>query len=155
MRMPKASAIQPRQGFSSRGKIEILPNAIHSITVQATCSCYGVLGMASPRLRNGRAVLLSPEQSNQGVRITILDDQLTIDIYVALEYGLRISEIAHNIMSNVKFSLEKMLGTPVMQVNVNVQGLIHGPSSPDKAGDTPLRDTPLQGRGQAPSLLKD
>ena len=88
--------------------------------------------MALPRLRRGQAVLLSPEQSNQGVRITVLDDQLTIDVYVALEYGLRISEIAHNIMNRVKFSLEKMLGTPVTQVNINVQGLIHGPTSPDK-----------------------
>jgi uncharacterized alkaline shock family protein YloU len=130
--MPKASAIQPQGSFNPRGKIEVLPNAIHSIVVQATCSCYGVLGIALPRLRHGQAVLLPPEQSNQGVRVTILDDQLTIDVYVALEYGLRISEIAHNIMNRVKFSLEKMLSTPVIQVNVNVQGLIHGPTSPDK-----------------------
>jgi uncharacterized alkaline shock family protein YloU len=138
MHMPKAFAFRPRQGLNSRGKIEVLPNAIHSITVQATCSCYGVLGMASPRLRNGQAVLLSAEQSNQGVRTTIVNDQVTIDVYVALEYGLRISEVAHNIMSSVKFSLEKALGTPVTQVNVNVQGLIHGPTSPEREGDKPL-----------------
>jgi len=130
--MPKASASQPQRSFSPRGKIEVLPNAIQSITVQATCSCYGVLGMALPRLRQGQAVLLPPEQSNQGVRITIFEDQLIIDIYVALEYGLRISEIAQNIMSRVKFSLETTLGTHVTQVNINVQGLIHGPSSPEK-----------------------
>ena len=132
MRMPKASAIQPQPGSHPLGKIEVLPNAIHSIAVEATLTCYGVLGMASPHLRNGQAVLLTPEHSNQGVRIQILDDQLTIDVYVALEYGLRISEIAHNIMSTVKFSTEKMLGIPVTQVNVNVQGLIHGPGSPEK-----------------------
>ncbi|GCE25806.1 hypothetical protein KDA_12900 [Dictyobacter alpinus] len=132
MRMPKASAIQPQHGSHPLGKIEVLPNAIHSIAVEATLTCYGVLGIASPHLRNGQAVLLTPEHSNQGVRIQILDDQLVIDVYVALEYGLRISEIAHNIMSAVKFSTEKMLGIPVTQVNVNVQGLIHGPGSPDK-----------------------
>ncbi|WP_161977227.1 Asp23/Gls24 family envelope stress response protein [Dictyobacter kobayashii] len=130
--MPKASAIQPQHGSHPLGKIEVLPNAIHSIAVEATLTCYGVLGIASPHLRNGQAVLLSPEQSNQGVRLQILNDQLIIDVYVALEYGLRISEIAHNIMSAVKFSVEKMLGTPVTQVNVNVQGLIHGPGSTEK-----------------------
>jgi uncharacterized alkaline shock family protein YloU len=133
MRMPKASAIQPQQSSSPRGKIEVLPNAIRSIAVQATCGCYGVLGIALPRLRHGQAVLLSPERSNEGVRITILDDQLTVDVYVALEYGLRISEVAHNIMDRVKFSLEKMLGIPVTAVNINVQGLIHGPTSPEKS----------------------
>lgn len=144
MRMPKASAIQPRHGNSPLGKIEVLPNAIHTIAVQATCGCYGVLGIASPRLRNGQAVILSPEQSNQGVRVQVVNGQLIIDVYVALEYGLRISEIAHNIMSSVKFSTEKMLNIPVSQVNVNVQGLIHGPNV----------STPETGKGKdAGSLL--
>ncbi|WP_161975630.1 Asp23/Gls24 family envelope stress response protein [Tengunoibacter tsumagoiensis] len=130
--MPKASALQPQDGSRPLGKIEVLPNAIHSIAVQATYGCYGVLGLAAAHLRNGQAVLLAPEQSNQGVKVTITNDQLIIDVYVALEYGLRISEIAHNIMSSVKFSTEKMLGIPVSQVNVNVQGLIHGPSTEKK-----------------------
>ena len=128
MRMPKSSAIQPQHGSRPLGKIEVLPNAIHTIAVQATSGCYGVLGIASPRLHNGQAILLSGEQSNQGVRVHVANGQIVIDVYVALEYGLRISEIAHNIMSSVKFSVEKMLGIPVVQVNINVQGLIHGPT---------------------------
>ncbi|WP_172632421.1 Asp23/Gls24 family envelope stress response protein [Dictyobacter arantiisoli] len=127
--MPKATAIQPQYGSHPLGKIEVLPNAIHTIAVEASLTCYGVLGMASPHLRNGQVVLLTPEHSNQGVRTQIMNNQLIIDVYVVLEYGLRISEIAHNIMSTVKFSTEKMLGIPVPQVNVNVQGLIHGPHS--------------------------
>jgi uncharacterized alkaline shock family protein YloU len=132
MRMPKASAIQPQHGSHPLGKIEVLPNAIHSIAVDATLTCYGVLGIASPHLRYGQAILLAPEQRNQGVKVQIQEDHIIIDVYVALEYGLRISEIAHNIMSTVKFATEKMLGIPVAQVNVNVQGLIHGPAAPDK-----------------------
>jgi uncharacterized alkaline shock family protein YloU len=132
MRMPKASAIQPQHGSHPLGKIEVLPNAIHSIAVDATLTCYGVLGIASPHLRYGQAILLAPEQRNQGVKVQIQEDHIIIDVYVALEYGLRISEIAHNIMSTVKFATEKMLGIPVAQVNVNVQGLIHGPTAPDK-----------------------
>ena len=58
-------------------------------------------------------------------QVRIVNDQIVLDVYVALEYGLRISEIAHNIMSGVKFLIEKMLGVPVAQVNVNVQGLSH------------------------------
>ena len=125
--MPKRSAIKPRNGTSPLGKIEVLPNAIHSIVVQATTGCYGVLGIASPRLHNGRAIILPPEQSNQGVHVQTVNDRLIIEVYVALEYGLRISEVAHNIMSSVKFSTEKMLGVSVAHVNVNVQGLLNGP----------------------------
>lgn len=132
MHMPKAPAIHPQYGSGPRGKIEVLPNAIHSIVVQATISCYGVLGIASPRLHGGQAVLLPLHQSNQGVRVQVVNEQLLLDVYVVLEYGLRISEIAHNIMSSVKFSTEKMLGIPVAQINVNVQGLLHGPEAQEE-----------------------
>jgi uncharacterized alkaline shock family protein YloU len=132
LRMPKAHALKPQSSSHPRGKIEVLPNAIHTIVVQATTGCYGVLGLASPRLHYGEPILLSTQHVNQGVRVNVVNDQLIVDIYVVLEYGLRISEIAHNIMSSVKFSLEKMLGLPVAQVNVNVQGLLHGPDTQEK-----------------------
>ncbi len=123
MHMPKTPAIQPQHGLRPLGKIEVLPNAIHSIAVQAISECYGVVGITAPRLRNGRAIFLLPGHLNRGIQVRVVDDQIIIDVYVALEYGLRISEIAHNIMSSVKFSIEKMLEVPVTQVNVNVQGL--------------------------------
>lgn len=123
--MSRTPAIQPQHGSRPLGKIEVLPNAIHTIAVQAISECYGVVGIAAPRLHNGRVVLLDLNHQNQGVHVRILNDQIYVDVYVALEYGLRISEIAHNIMSSVKFSIEKMLGVPVAQVNVNVQGLSH------------------------------
>src|SRR5438105_11188511 len=117
--MSKTSAIQPQHGIRPLGKIEVLPNAIHSIAVQAISECYGVVGIAAPRLHSGQAILLEPGQSNQGVQVRIVDEQIMLDVYVVLEYGLRISEIAHNIMSGVKFAVEKMLGVPVARVNVN------------------------------------
>ncbi len=106
-----------------RGKIEVSPQAIGTIAGRAVVECYGVVGIAGKRLRNGAAELLPAERYHQGIEVQFSNDQIIIDLYVVLEYGLRISEIAHNIMSNVKFAVEKMLGVPVVQVNVNVQGL--------------------------------
>jgi uncharacterized alkaline shock family protein YloU len=128
MHLSKKSAVQQQQEPHHLGKIEVLPNAIHTIAVQAIIESYGVVGITAPRLRNGQAVFLPQERLNQGVQIRIIDDQIIVEVYVALEYGLRISEIAHNIMSAVKFSIEKMLGVPVAQVNVNVQGLSQDPN---------------------------
>jgi len=128
LHMSKASAIQLPHGVRPLGKIEVLPNAIHTIAMQATSECYGVVGLTVPRLHNGQAVLLPLEQSNRGIQVRVVNEQIIVDVYVALEYGLRMSEIAHNIMSSVKFSIEKMLGVPVAQVNVNIQGLSHSPS---------------------------
>jgi uncharacterized alkaline shock family protein YloU len=124
-RVSRTSAVPLEKGAQPLGKIEVLPNAIHSIAVQAISECYGVVGIAAPRLHLGRPVVLRPEHQNQGVRVRVIDDQIVLEVYVVLEYGLRISEIGHNIMSYVKFAVEKMLGVPVAAVNVNVQGLRH------------------------------
>jgi uncharacterized alkaline shock family protein YloU len=61
-------------------------------------------------------------------------------LYVIVEYGTRISEVAHNIVSAVKFRVEKALGISVSGVNVHVQGLRvsqedEGPSSSGEAED--------------------
>ncbi len=105
------------------GRIEVSPVAIATIASQAVLECYGVVGMAASSLRSGWAELLGREASRQGVHVSLVDNQIVIDLYVVLDYGMRISEVAHNIMESVKFNVEKSLGIPVAQVNVHVQGL--------------------------------
>mgnify|MGYP000579249857 FL=1 len=103
------------------GRVEITPTAIASIAGQAVLKSYGVVGLSS---RSGRGLLsLSPDNIKKGVEINIIDNEIIIDLYVIIEYGTRISTVAHNIMQNVKFSVEKAMGVPVAQVNVHVQGL--------------------------------
>ena len=106
------------------GSIEISHVAIASIASQAVLGCYGVVGMSSRTLRDGLAELLHPADSpRKGVQVELVDDKITIDLYVIMEYGVRVSEVAHNIMQGVKFNVEKTLGVPVAQVNIHVQGL--------------------------------
>lgn len=104
------------------GQVEITPTAIATIAGQAVLKSYGVVGLSS---RSGLRLLdgLSRDNIRKGVDIRILDDEIVIDLYVVIEYGTRISAVAHNIMENVKFSVEKALGVPVAQVNVHVQAL--------------------------------
>jgi uncharacterized alkaline shock family protein YloU len=105
------------------GKIEISPTAIASLASQAVLESYGVVGMASKNFKDGLVELLAPGASHRGVDVHLLEEQIIIDLYVIIEYGTRISEVAQNIMSAVKFRAEKALGIPVAEVNVHVQGL--------------------------------
>ncbi len=100
------------------GRIEISPAAVARLASHAVLKSYGVVGLSSRNL----AHLLSRD-SRRGVRVHIKDDEIIIDLYVIVEYGTRISEVANNIMENVRFTVEKALGVPVAQVNVHVQGL--------------------------------
>lgn len=106
----------------SLGKIDISPGAVASLASQAVMECYGVVGMASKGLTSDLVGLLQRDR-RRGVEVRLEDNEITIDLYVVIEYGTRISTVAHNIMSSVKFNVEKALGVPVDQVNVHVQGL--------------------------------
>lgn len=105
------------------GKIEVAPRAIATVAGRAVAECYGVVGIAARHPRFGVVELLPSEQYGRGVEVRFSDDYITIDVYVVLEHGLRITEIAHNIMANVKFAVERALGLRVVRVNVNVQAL--------------------------------
>ncbi len=105
------------------GKIEVSPKAIAHLASRAAQRSYGVVGLASRHARPGWAELLRREDIYKGIDVNITDGKVVIDLYVVLEYGTRISEVARNIMSNAKFAVETALGVPVVQVNVNVQGI--------------------------------
>jgi uncharacterized alkaline shock family protein YloU len=105
------------------GRIEVSPQAVAAIAGREVLSCYGVVGLANRRLRDGLGELLHHGHHTRGVDVRLVDNRIVIDLYVIIEYGTRISEVARSIMSTVKFAVERALGVSVAEVNVNVQGL--------------------------------
>ncbi|MBI4788643.1 MAG: Asp23/Gls24 family envelope stress response protein [Chloroflexi bacterium] len=105
------------------GRIEISPNAIASLAGQSVLESYGVVGMANKNLRDGLAKVLPGGNYRQGIDVKLVNHEIFIDLYVVIQHGTRISEVAHGIMNRVKFTVEKALGIPVAEVNVHVQGL--------------------------------
>ena len=105
------------------GKIEVLPRAIATITAHAVLQCYGVVGMAPRNLREGVAQALHREDQHKGIAVHIGEDEIAIDLYVIIEYGTRIVEVARNVQENVQYAVERALGLPVSRVNVRVQGV--------------------------------
>lgn len=108
---------------NKQGRIEISPQAIATIAGDAVLHCYGVVGMASKNLMGGIADLLQPDRWGRGVEVRVHEGQIVVDLYVVVQYGTRISEVAHGVMNGVKYALEQALGIPVAEVNVHVQGL--------------------------------
>lgn len=104
------------------GTVDISETTITTIASQAVNQCYGVVGMASKNLMNGIANLLSRD-SKPGIQVTAVGEAIVIDVYVIVEYGVRIRAVAESIQHTVKFHVEKTLGLPVQAVNIFVQGL--------------------------------
>ncbi len=105
------------------GSIEVLPKAIASLASQAVLGCYGVVGMVNKDLARGLAEILQPSSHRRGVDVRIQGDRIVIDLYVVIEYGTRIATVAQNIQSVVRYTIEKALGIPAVEVNIHVQDL--------------------------------
>ncbi len=108
---------------SSLGKIIIDDQVIATIAGLAATECYGVVGMASRRLKDGIAELLGRENLSRGVVVSFKDGGIVIDLNVVIGYGIRISEVAHNVSSQVRYTVEQSTGMPVWAVHINVQGV--------------------------------
>ncbi len=113
----------PNMRVLPQGKIEVAPQAIASIAAQAVCRCYGVVGMAPANLRDSVVHVLRREDQYRGIDVHIGKDSIAVDLYVVLEYGIRVSEVAQQVISTVSYTLEQSLGFPVSAVNVHVQGI--------------------------------
>ena len=115
--------VQPNTRVSPEGTIEVAPRAIAGIVAQAVARSYGVVGMAPANLRDSVGQVLRKEDQHRGIGVHIGKDAITIDIYVVVEYGVRISEVAQQVIATVKYALKQSLALPVAAVNVHVQGV--------------------------------
>jgi len=105
------------------GKIVIADEVVATIAGMAATECYGIVGMASRRLKDGIAELLGRENLSRGVEISTDENGIRIDLNVVIGYGTRISEVAHNVSRQVRYKVEQSTGMPVQGVRINVQGV--------------------------------
>lgn len=106
------------------GQIDISNEVIATIAGGAAIDCYGIVGMASKKqFKDGIAEILRRENFTKGVIVRQENEQVHIDMYIIVSYGTKISEIAHNVQSKVKYTLDKTAGLELDSVNIYVQGV--------------------------------
>lgn len=113
----------PAKTKTEYGVISLDDNVIATLAGIAAMESYGIVGMASKNATDGFFELLKWDHLSKGIRVTTKDDKLTIDLLVILEYGVRISVVAENIIDRVKFTVENLTGLKVDKINVHVQGI--------------------------------
>ncbi|OGO78415.1 MAG: alkaline-shock protein [Clostridiales bacterium GWB2_37_7] len=105
------------------GEIYISDDVLANIAGLATIECYGLVGMASKNAKDGLVVLLRRDNLNKGVKITTEGEDIIVDLFVIVKFGTKISTVADNIISKVKYTLENITGLKVKRVNLNIQGV--------------------------------
>ena len=90
-----------------------------------TCAveCFGIVGMAAVSVKDGLVKLLKKESLTHGINVTLNENRLTIDFHVIVSYGVSISAVADNLISNVKYKVEEFTGMTVEKINIFVEGV--------------------------------
>ena len=104
------------------GSIRIADEVVGVIAGLAATEVNGIAGM-SGGIAGGIAEMLGRKNLAKGVKVEVGEKEAAIDLYVIVEFGTRIPEVASEIQANVKQAVESMTGLVVVEVNVHVQGV--------------------------------
>lgn len=108
--------------IDKEGNIAISTDVIATIAAIAAKSIDGVSGMVNS-LSGGFAELLGKKNPSRGVKVAITGKEVKIDLFVVVEYGVKIPDVAWEIQGKAKNEVEAMTGLTVTAVNVNIEGV--------------------------------
>ena len=106
----------------AKGDVLISLDVIAKAAGIVATGCYGVVGMAYRSKKDELANLLKKDSLTKGIKVTVVDKTVNIDIHIIIQYGVNINAICTSIINNVKYQVNHMTGLDVNEVNVYVEG---------------------------------
>ena len=93
------------------GIITIDPEVIAKYAGSVAVECFGIVGMAAVSMKDGLVKLLKKESLTKGIQVGISDEnKITLNFHVVVAYGVSISAVTDNLISNVKYKVEEFTG---------------------------------------------
>ena len=105
------------------GTIYISEDVMLKVVGYAALECYGIVAMSSKRAKDGLVEWLGRENLSRGVQVRMVDEQLDVDLFIVVEYGISVAEVCKTIVQQVRYKLESMTGVKVRRVNIAVEGV--------------------------------
>lgn len=111
--------------------IKISNEAVATYAGIAVSEVSGVYGM-SGGFAGITEALSGKKNLAKGIKVDVDEKNAKIDVNIIVEYGARIPDVAFEIQTRVKKSVENMTGLKVLEVNVHVQG-VHAITDKDQS----------------------
>ena len=105
------------------GKITIDTDVIATYAGSVAVEFFGIVGMAAVIMKDGLVKLLKRDSLKHGINVTIADNKITLDFHVIVAYGVSISAVSDNLISNVKYKVEEFTGLTIEKINILVEGV--------------------------------
>jgi len=103
----------------SLGRVTIAPNVLVTIVQKTAASVPGVarLHETTPNVKR----LLGFHTVGRGVEIRVVDDQVTVDVYLIARRGVDLLQMGRTLQHEVTRAIQDIVGKPVREVNVHVE----------------------------------
>ena len=102
------------------GIITIDPEVIAKYAGTVAVECFGIVGMAAVNMKDGLVHLLKKESLTRGIKVRISEDNhVSLSFHIIVAYGVSISAVTDNLISNVKYRVEEFSGMPVDKITLN------------------------------------
>jgi len=101
------------------GKVEIAPEVIEVIAGIAASEIKGVATMRG-NFASGVVELLGKKSHGKGIRVDLSNNQIKIDVYCVLNFGVSIPKVAQEMQANIRQALLNMTGLEADEVNIHV-----------------------------------
>ncbi len=105
------------------GNVKISVEVIATVAGIATSEIKGVAGMSGSVVGGIAEILGGKKNKGKGVKVELGEDSCTIDVFIIVDYGVSIPDIAWEVQESVKNSVESMTGMTVTKVNIHVEGV--------------------------------
>ncbi len=103
------------------GEIGVSDQVIRDLARNAVLQTYGVVGLARQNLRTGLLQLVRGMEVDRSIVVQREDGKLRLDVFVIIEYGTNLAEVARNLADKTRYELEKYTGLEVSGVDVHVR----------------------------------
>ena len=111
---------QKRSELSTEmGAIRIADEVVSTVAGLAAMDIEGVASM-SGGWGTDLVEKLGRKNLAKGIKVEVNNDETRIDIYIVVQFGYPIPEVAENVQKEVKLAVETMTGLKVTAVNVQV-----------------------------------
>lgn len=107
----------------NQGIVKISDEVVSVIAGIAAEEIPGVMEFQGGVTNNISQIFKGKKSSGKAVKVTLEEDRATIELFLTVEYGVKIMDVVASVQENVKRTVETMTGLVVDGVNVCVQNI--------------------------------
>lgn len=104
------------------GTVQIADDVVAMIASLAATEVEGVSAMVG-NITNALMSRVGVKKLTKGVRVTLVDGSVRVDLAVTMEYGYNIPATCGQVQAKVKAAIENMTGLTCNDVNIRIAGV--------------------------------